>query len=144
MAGRALVRRASDYREGQWRSGRSEPTGPHSASGTRSSRKRPDTLSATASKSGFHMLQSPVTFEDDEDDHSPSEGIHIWSSDAEGTQAPEIHRKRDGQREEVQQTKMSPRVTLSQSRKVSLSEKTAPQPETREGPLQRTLSQGTL
>ena len=56
-------------------------------------------MSATTSKSGFHTLHSPATIEDDEDDPSPSEGIHIGSSDVEGTQAAEIHRKRAGQRE---------------------------------------------
>ena len=53
------------------------------------------------SKSGFHMLQSPIKsrdIEDDEDDPSPSQGTHIGSSDAAGTQATEIHRKRAGQR----------------------------------------------
>ena len=66
---------------------------------TRSPRKGPNTGSATTSKSGFHMLHSPVTIEDDENDPSPSEGIHIWSSDVEGTQATEIHKKRAVQRE---------------------------------------------
>ena len=42
-------------------------TRPHSASGTKSSRTRPDTGSATVSKSGFHMLRSPIMSRDIED-----------------------------------------------------------------------------
>ena len=131
MAGRALIRRASDHREV---AGQSQPA---PLRVTRSPRKGPNTGSATTSKSGFHMLHSPVTIEDDENDPSPSEGIHTFGPAMWRARRLQKSTRNGLCREKGATDKNEPASdTLAVERSQGLGENNT-QPETRERPLQR-------